>query len=161
MYTQVEIKPANMPAVAPVLLMRLEKIPIIKAGKMEAPAIPKASATTCAAKPGGLIPSQVATTMATVIDTRAAISSPFSLMLGLRVFLIKSCEMAEEMANSKPAAVDKAAAKPPAAIRPITQLGRLAISGLASTKMSLLTVSSLPCQPRSVAVAAKVCDLSL
>ena len=55
--------------------------------------------------------------------------------------------MAEEMANSKPAAVDKAAARPPAAIRPITQGGRLAISGLANTMMSLFTSSSLPAQP--------------
>ena len=42
-----------------------------------------------------------------------------------------------------PAAVDSAAASPPAATRAITQLGSLAISGLARTMMSLsiLTIS--------------------
>ncbi|MNZ92705.1 hypothetical protein D3C78_1117390 [compost metagenome] len=57
--------------------------------------------------------------------------------------------------------MDSAAAMAPAAIRPMTQPGRLAISGLASTMMSLLTVSSLPFQPRSVAVALKVALASL
>ena len=55
-YTKVDNKPANIPAIAPVLFTRLEKIPIISTGKMDAAAIPKAKATTCAAKPGGLIP---------------------------------------------------------------------------------------------------------
>jgi cation/acetate symporter len=41
---------------APLLFMRLEKIPIISTGNSEAPAIPKASATVCAANPGGLSP---------------------------------------------------------------------------------------------------------
>ena len=61
---------------------------------------------------------------------------------------------AEEMASNRPAAVDRAAAIPPAAIKPITQPGRLAISGLASTRMSLLTVSSLPAHPRASAVSS-------
>ena len=70
--------------------------------------------------------------------------------------------MADEIANKRPAAVDNAAAKPPAAIKPMTQLGRFAISGLASTKISLLAVSSLPCQPFSaVTVVAYSSFLSL
>ena len=40
-------------------------------------------------------------------------------------------------------AVDKAAAKPPAATRAITQFGRFAISGLAKTMISRSTTSSL------------------
>jgi hypothetical protein len=57
--------------------------------------------------------------------------------------------MAEEMASSRPAAVDRAAARPPAATRAMTQLGSLAISGLARTMMSRSTlVSSLPSQPK-------------
>ena len=55
-YTKVDSNPANIPAIAPALLTRFEKIPIINAGKIDAAAIPKANATTCAAKPGGLIP---------------------------------------------------------------------------------------------------------
>jgi hypothetical protein len=38
------------------LFTRFEKIPIISAGKIDAAARPKASATVCAAKPGGLSP---------------------------------------------------------------------------------------------------------
>src|SRR5690554_4245229 len=64
--------------------------PIISAGNREAAAMPNASATTWAAKPGGLAPSQVATTMATAMEIRAAISSPFSLMFGLSRPLIRS-----------------------------------------------------------------------
>ena len=45
------------------------------------------------------------------------------------------------------AAVDSAAAMPPAATSAITQFGKPAISGLARTMMSRSTVSSLPCQP--------------
>ena len=64
--------------------------------------------------------------------------------------------MAEEIANNRPAAVESAAASPPATTRAITQPGSLAISGLASTMMSLSTwVISLPFQPYSAALAAK------
>ncbi len=59
--------------------------------------------------------------------------------------------MAEEIASSSPAAVDSAAARPPAATSAITQFGSSAISGLASTMMSALTVSSLPFQPAASA----------
>ncbi len=47
--------------------------------------------------------------------------------------------MEEEMASNKPAAVDSAAARPPATTRAITQAGSAAISGLASTMMSRST----------------------
>ena len=63
--------------------MRFEKMPIISAGKIEAAARPKASATVWAAKPGGLMPSHVATAMATAIAIRADISSDFSEMSGV------------------------------------------------------------------------------
>ena len=52
-------------------------------------------------------------------------------------FLSKSCETEVEITNNKPAEVDKAAAKPPAATKAITQAGKLAISGVANTMMSL------------------------
>ena len=45
--------------------------------------------------------------------------------------------MAEEITSKSPAAVDKAAAKAPAATKAITQFGNCAISGLASTIISL------------------------
>ena len=51
----------------------------------------------------------------------------------------KSCEIADEIASSNPAAVDKAAAKPPAATNAITQLGSPAISGFAKTIISRST----------------------
>ena len=46
------------------------------------------------------------------------------------------------MVISKPAAVDKAAATPPAATRAITQKGSLAISGFAKTIISLSIYTS-------------------
>ena len=45
-----------MPAIAPSLVMRLLKIPIISAGKIDDAASPKARATVPAAKPGGFKP---------------------------------------------------------------------------------------------------------
>ena len=55
--------------------------------------------------------------------------------------LSRSWEIAEAIASSRPAAVDSAAASPPAATSAITQLGSLAISGLASTMMSRSTLT--------------------
>ena len=45
--------------------------------------------------------------------------------------------MEEEITRSKPAAVESAAASPPAATRAITQPGNFAISGFAKTIISL------------------------
>src|SRR5690606_8067437 len=56
----------------------------------------------------------------------------------------RSCENDDEMTSSRPAAVDMAAARPPAATRPTIGAGRPAISGLASTRMSLLRIRSAP-----------------
>ena len=83
-------------------------------------------------------------------------------MLGAIMPLIRSWEMAEEMASNSPAAVERAAARPPAATRAMTQLGRWAISGLARTMMSLSTlVISFPFQPKDSALALKASLLSL
>ncbi|MCY1548532.1 hypothetical protein D9M68_846520 [compost metagenome] len=90
--------------------------------------------------------------MATAIEILPASNSFCSLMSGLKTFFTRSCDTAEEIAISKPAAVDSAAARPPAATRAITQLGSSAISGLASTMMSAFTVSSLPFQPAASAL---------
>ena len=51
--------------------------------------------------------------------------------------------MADEMTSSRPAAVESAAARPPAATSAITHAGSFAISGLASTMMSRSIVISL------------------
>src|SRR6056297_1559882 len=112
------------------------------AGKNDAAARPKAKATTAATKPGGLIPKYPATTTARAAEIRAAHSSCFSERSGLSTFLIKSWETEEEITSNNPAAVDKAAARPPAAIKPITQAGKFAISGLANTIISRSTVNS-------------------
>ena len=96
------------------------------------------------------------------MEMRPARSSDFSEMLGAIMPLIRSWEMAEEMASKRPAAVERAAARPPAATRAMTQLGSLAISGLARTMMSLSTlVISLPFQPKDSALALKASLLSL
>ena len=58
-------------------------------------------------------------------------------MSGLIIFFIKSCEMDVERTNSNPAAVESAAATQPAMTNAITHFGNPAISGLASTIMSL------------------------
>ena len=63
-----------------------------------------------------------------------------SLMI---IFFSRSCEIAEEMTSSRPAAVDSAAASPPAATSAMTHAGSLAISGFASTMMSRSMVISL------------------
>ena len=66
------------------------------------------------------------------------ISSFFCDIDGYKIFFIKSLDTAVDITSNKPAAVDNAAAKPPAATRAITQAGRLAISGFAKTIISLL-----------------------
>ena len=68
----VKIIPIIIPEIAPCWFIRLSKIPKIIAGKKEEAASPKASATTCATKPGGLSPAKPAATTATAIATRAA-----------------------------------------------------------------------------------------
>ena len=44
------------------------------------------------------------------------------------IFFIKSCEIEDEITNNRPAAVDRAAARAPAASNAITQFGNWAIS---------------------------------
>src|SRR5690606_2620434 len=112
------------------------------AGKKEAAAKPNAKATVAATKPGGWMPKYPATTTATTADKRAAINSPFSEIFLLTIFLIRSCDTDDEITNNNPAAVDKAAAKEPAATKAMTQSGNFAISGLAKTIISLSTTNS-------------------
>ena len=94
------------------------------AGKNEEAARPKAKATVAATNPGGLMPKYPARHTAAVAAIRAAISSPLSEILGITIFFNKSCDTAEEITNNKPAAVESAAAKAPAANNAITQLGK-------------------------------------
>ncbi len=54
--TIVKASPATIPAMAPSLVARFQKIPRMMTGKKLAAARPKAKATTSATKPGGLIP---------------------------------------------------------------------------------------------------------
>ena len=68
----------------------MEKIPKQIAGKKEDAAKPKASATVSATKPGGLIANHPAKQTAKVAETRAAINSPFSEILGIKIFFNKS-----------------------------------------------------------------------
>ena len=57
MYPRVNPIPQIIPAMAPSLLILLEKIPMIKVGKKEDAARPKANATVLATKlEGGLMP---------------------------------------------------------------------------------------------------------
>ena len=57
-------------------------------------------------------------------------------------FFNKSLLIAVEITNSNPAAVESAAANPPAATKATTQLGKPAISGFAKTIISLSMVNS-------------------
>ena len=76
------------------------------------------------------------------IDIRAQASSCFSVIWGMNVRFNMSWATEVEMTRSKPAAVDSAAASAPATTSATTQAGSSAISGLASTMMSLFTFSS-------------------
>src|SRR5690554_34199 len=97
-------------------------------GKKDAAANPKAKATTSATNPGGFTPKYPAIPTAAAAAILAIHNSRFSVMEGIKV-LHKSLETAVDITNNNPAAVDKAAASPPAATKPTTQLGNLAISG--------------------------------
>ena len=55
----------------------------------------------------------------------------------MTIFFNKSCEIEAEITSNKPAAVDSAAARAPAATRAMTQFGNFAISGFAKTIISL------------------------
>ena len=55
----------------------------------------------------------------------------------MKVFFKRSCEIDADITNKRPAAVDSAAAKAPAATNATTQPGNLSISGLARTIISL------------------------
>ena len=79
--------------------------------------------------------------METAIAIRLAASSSFSEISGLNTPLSKSRDIDDEIANNKPAAVDNAAASPPAATNAITQFGSLAISGFAKTIISRSTLT--------------------
>ena len=141
-YAAVKVIPTIIPATAPFLFIRLVKIPITIAGKNELAARPKANATTSPTNPGGLIPKYPAIHTATPAAIRAAANSCFSVRCGAIQPLSKSWATAVEITKSNPAAVDNAAAKPPAATNPMIQFGSLAISGFANTMMSLFISSS-------------------
>src|SRR5690554_3073710 len=117
------------------------------AGKKLAAAKPNAKATTCATKPGGLIPNHVDKAIATAAATRAHISSCLSVIFGVKVRFNKSWDTEVEITSSKPAEVDNAAATPPAATNATTHAGKLAISGFARTMMSRSTDISLRSSP--------------
>ena len=137
MYPSVNPTPAIMPAIAPSRLIRLEKIPIRIVGKNDEAAKPNANATVLATKSeGGLIPKYAAIARKANDAPRAHRTSCESLIPGLTIFFIKSCEIEVDRTNNNPAAVDSAAATQPAITNAMTHLGRPAISGLAITKMS-------------------------
>jgi hypothetical protein len=89
-----------------------------------------------------LTPKYPATKTAPTAASLAAINSPFSEISGFILFLIRSCATDVEITSSKPAAVESAAASPPAATNAITQSGNPAISGFAKTIISLSIYSS-------------------
>ena len=70
------------------------------AGKKDAAANPKASATVAATKSGGFIPKYPAKSTAKKADNLAAINSPFSEISGFIILLIRSCETEEEITKS-------------------------------------------------------------
>src|SRR5690606_41239513 len=120
----------------------LVKIPQMNTGQDAAAASPKAKATTSATPPGGSTPTSPAIPTAAPAAIRAIHNSRFSFIEGIKV-LQRSRDTAVDITSKSPAAVDSAAAKPPAATNPTTQLGNRAISGAASTIMSLSMTISL------------------
>ena len=86
----------------------------------------------------------MATVTAPAAESRAAASSRRSLIPGRQNRFSRSCETEAEITSSSPAAVESAAARPPAAVSPTTQAGSRAISGLASTMMSRSMTNSAP-----------------
>ena len=142
MYAAVKVIPDSIPAIAPSRFMVRVKVPRMITGKNDDAASPKAKATVCATNPGGLMPSSPATVTAKKALTRAAMSSPRSEMSGRSARFSRSWLIADEITSSSPAAVESAAASPPAATSPTTQFGSREISGLASTMMSRSMVSS-------------------
>ena len=76
--------------------------------------------------------------MAPAIAMRPAISSLFSVMFGMNMPFSRSCDTADDMASSRPAAVERAAAMPPAATRAMTQFGSclLYTSGRNGTRLT-------------------------
>lgn len=70
------------------------------AGKKEAAASPKASATTAATKPGGSIPKYPAITTAMLAAPLAIHNSCFSVRSGLNVFLTRSCDTEAEITSN-------------------------------------------------------------
>ena len=66
-----------------------------------------------------------------------------------------SCTKALLMVNNKPSAVDKAAAKPPAATKPDTTKGIPPSSGVASMIMSAPSFNSPNCKTRSPLMSEK------
>ena len=57
-------------------------------------------------------------------------------MFGAKTPFNKSREIEDDIASNNPAAVERAAARPPAATNAITQFGNFAISGFAKTIIS-------------------------
>lgn len=131
-----------MPVMAASLLMRLEKMPRTMMGKKDAVAMLKARATVSMTKLGGLMPKYMPIPMANTAQSRARRSSWVSERLGANCRLTRSWEIAVEMTRMSPAAVESAAASPPAATRAMTQLGSCVISGTARNMISLSKVSS-------------------
>ena len=146
-YPYVKNKPVSIPAIAPYLLIRLENIPRKIAGNKDAAASPKANATTSATHPGGSKPRYPAIPIANAAAIRPVKSSFFSDIDGINIPLTISCEIEDEITKSSPAAVDNAAAIPPAATKAITQFGNPAISGFAKTIISRSTFNSFPFHP--------------
>ena len=68
--------------------------------------------------------------MANAADTLAKNNSCLSVMSFKNIFFSKSCETDVEITSNNPAAVESAAASPPAATKAMTQFGKPAISGM-------------------------------
>ena len=78
-------------------------MPRHRAGKMVDAESPKAKATTWATKPGGYIPNNPATNIATAAEHLAYNSSCLSVIFGMKVFLSKSWETDADITKSNPA----------------------------------------------------------
>ncbi len=108
-------RPKLIPARAPYLLAFEYQMPRTTTGKMVLPAMAKAMATIWAISAGGLRAVMITTKHRTTVKRRPTSSDSSSVQSGLKTVEYQSWAMAEAPATSRPATVDRPAARAPEA----------------------------------------------
>ena len=120
MYTMVITKPVNMPQHAPHLFAPFQNTPITSTGKKVDAAKEKAAPTKNKMSAGVFVAAHAATNATSnnnILDNSTRLPGP---ILGDMTLKSVSCDSALDKVSNKPSAVDKAAARAPAATKPDT-----------------------------------------